>query len=110
MFQLHQAGLFLQLPGNNQINFNIRSYNKSNNYKYIAAVPMQGSMFQLYQAGLFFEHCVGGMGPLVQPAWSCVVTRGWEAATKLVSVSGIQRSVAHAISSLQARPLSQVRG
>ncbi|WIA35440.1 hypothetical protein OEZ86_003880 [Tetradesmus obliquus] len=69
----------------------------------------KGSMFQLYQAGLFFEHCVGGMGPLVQPAWSGVVTRGWEAATKLVSVSGIQRSVAHAISSLQARPLSQVR-
>jgi hypothetical protein len=32
----------------------------------------------------------------------------WEDNTKDVVVSGIQRSVAHAISSLQARPLSQV--
>ena len=69
----------------------------------------QSTMFQLYQSGLFLEHSVGGMGPLIQPAWSKVVSRGWEDATKEVSVSGIQRSVAHAISSLQARPLSQVR-
>jgi hypothetical protein len=66
-------------------------------------------MFQLYQAGMFLQHCVGGMGPLVQPAWSAVVDKGWEEATREVTVSGIQRSVAHAISSLQARPLSQVR-
>jgi hypothetical protein len=38
-----------------------------------------------------------------------LVARGWQDATKDVKVSGIQRSVAHAISSLQARMLSQVR-
>jgi hypothetical protein len=65
-------------------------------------------MFQLYQSSIFLQHCVGGLGPLVQPAWAGIVTRGWQDATKDVAVSGIQRSVAHAISSLQARALSQV--
>jgi hypothetical protein len=65
-------------------------------------------MFQLYQSSMFLQHCVKGMGPLVPPTWADIVTQGWEDNTKDVVVSGIQRSVAHAISNLQARPLSQV--
>jgi hypothetical protein len=70
---------------------------------------LQGTMFQLYQSSMYLQHCVGGREPLVQPSWAGIVSQGWEDATKEVTVSGIQRSVAHAISSLQARALSQVR-
>eukprot|EP00882_Tetradesmus_deserticola_P017257 GHRQ01018480.1.p2 GENE.GHRQ01018480.1~~GHRQ01018480.1.p2 ORF type:complete len:197 (+),score=98.62 GHRQ01018480.1:90-593(+) len=66
-------------------------------------------MFQLYQSSMYAQHCVGGLGGLLQPAWADIVTAGWADATREVTVSAIQRSVAHAISSLQARPLSQVR-
>jgi hypothetical protein len=69
---------------------------------------LQGTMFQLYQCGMFFQHCVGGVGPLVQPAWADVVAKGWEDATREVTVSRLQRNVAHAVSCMQARPNSQV--
>ena len=65
-------------------------------------------MSMLHQAALYAESYVPGLGPLLQPALAAKAQKIWHKSASSVTVSGLQRDIAHGISWLQAQPGTKV--